>query len=383
MLFDSINKGPRNTRDHEDHVQRVMNLISRHNYRETPVVNVLNQSNPSDTYDHDYFESHKHNHHFAMVHPKILKDEKVPTSPTLRKLTMYDPSTQGLKHFDLSDDDVHAIRKSRVSNHVEGYTGVPATFTHIPEHIKNQVAPLTISSRAEKHHELYNNYKDFNKYNVMPKADREQQWATHSPTTWNGDDFKETHTYLKGFHNQYPESLSRLGTGDLSRIYSTTASNKINNALVSAYLQEPHVHPAALNDFVNEIKGGMARSPLKNHLTTYSGMAFDPTTQINKGIYHTPAFTSTSIDPKVTKKFIYPQEPKAEKHIAVFHLKPGYDKGAYIQPVSTHSDEYEYLLAPNQKFKHLGSVSNKKLPDYNNKSKTENVTYHHFEPVEE
>ncbi len=130
-------------------------------------------------------------------------------------------------------------------------------------------------------------------------------------------------------------------------------------------------------------------TPLDHEAHVYSGVGFDPTKHFEegKGVIHMPAFTSTSLNyetplsfgktyndtTKEKEKSIKPFLPTAfdkhysgppvvqsthksyiysrDKHIIHFKLPVGYKRGLYVQPHSNYSNEHEYLLDKDQKWK--------------------------------
>jgi hypothetical protein len=128
------------------------------------------------------------------------------------------------------------------------------------------------------------------------------------------------------------------------------ASGTLNRALYRAHgsgqsapTQVPssegydHHEPAKLDQALNK--------PLTHHLNVMSGVRFNPgeaSSQHPDGHLHLPAYTSTSIHPKVAHDF---SEYRAEgMHHLNIHLKPG-DKGAYVaHHADTSPEEREFIL---------------------------------------
>ena len=179
----------------------------------------------------------------------------------------------------------------------------------------------------------------------------------------------------------YPEMA--LHTREVLHAKSDTFHDKKVNPILHAYTEESDVnhhlvkkhltgvgspyaedHEENADEISHAIKAHAA--PLNGTLHTYSGMKnFDPHTHFAKhnGVIHTPAFTSTSINPHQAGHFDK-EDGKGESHILHFELPHGYKKGAYIAQHSCHGHEGEYLLDKGQSWKlknhqtvktHLGS----------------------------
>lgn len=119
---------------------------------------------------------------------------------------------------------------------------------------------------------------------------------------------------------------------------------------------------------------------LKEDLHVYSGIGFDPSEHFKEGngVFHSPAFLSTSVGVETPKSFgqafaskdahhdqwddeytakdnanVVKQGSRSEqdKHIIHFHLPKGYSGGMHIAPESKFPGEREFLLNRNQKWK--------------------------------
>ncbi len=79
-------------------------------------------------------------------------------------------------------------------------------------------------------------------------------------------------------------------------------------------------------------------------LTLYSGVRFHPEEKIDATRQlHLPAYTSSSLSPKVAHAFSLRGDEGNNHHILRIHW-PRESNGAYIAPHSTHMSEYEHLL---------------------------------------
>jgi hypothetical protein len=98
-------------------------------------------------------------------------------------------------------------------------------------------------------------------------------------------------------------------------------------------------------------------TPLGEEHHTYSGTGtFNPMDITERGIFSTPAFISTSLSMKVAVKTTnYRRDDAAEDHVLHFILPEGFDGGFYVAPYSHDPEELEYLIFPQEAFRHVGS----------------------------
>lgn len=351
--------------------QHIGNIGTIGNYRSTPIHGTDNPEAQAGQDDAEFAK--RVNTHFADVSPDVLNSDNT-SKISNRKLHIYDPSTRGMKHFDLSDEDVDAIRNSTIKH------GNITTFSHIPDHIKSAIKPLPLDAIAQKHHELYNKFKDFNQLTEAPTE------KSHHPYNWIDH---RAEPYFRGESSDAPEKLNNKSAGDYARMYtSTLVSRDLNTSLINNHINNfknkiKNIFSSKPKDtapeFVNKLKQGMNATPLDKPLTVYSGTSFDPSKTTKNSIMHAPAFTSSSIDPSIAHHFGDGNGPDGSTHIMQFNLPKGYNKGAYIQESSKHSNEFEYLMHPDQKFRYMGS----RKGTFKVGSEKRDVTYHQLEPVEE
>lgn len=187
-----------------------------------------------------------------------------------------------------------------------------AHFDANPEHAAHRLKVQDDVEKQDEHLSGLHNPFD-------PTVDDEKYEAVRKHTAWS----RNTNEYLLSKHRAD-------GDHEIDYNAKTSAQHEEQSAHISSYIKE-----------LGE------RQPLEHETHVYSGIRnFVP-----EGVFHMPAFTSTSIDPKVANKFGNHTFGK-EKHIIHFTLPKGYTKGAYLgQAVSEHEDEHEYLLDKDQKFK--------------------------------
>jgi hypothetical protein len=133
----------------------------------------------------------------------------------------------------------------------------------------------------------------------------------------------------------------------------TRHSSSINEMLVKKDTLNEHVqkHVDKINSYLNGAK------PLEETHHVYSGLGFNPTkiTEHSDGVFKTPAFLSTSLNPAAaTAKSNFRRkywDNAAHENILHVELPKGYTGGRYIGAHSGFPAEQEFLLKPNQKFK--------------------------------
>ena len=100
-------------------------------------------------------------------------------------------------------------------------------------------------------------------------------------------------------------------------------------------------------------------TPLAEEHHTYSGTGtFNPMDVTVNGMFHTPAFLSTSLSLRVAVKTTNHRRDQAEAqedHVLHFVLPAGFMDGFYVAPYSSDPEELEYLIFPNVPFRHLNT----------------------------
>lgn len=164
------------------------------------------------------------------------------------------------------------------------------------------------------------------------------------------------HVNLRG-HHKITDDFSRQVAARMTR-----DSREVNKALI--YQSPMSFHGSDMHEnskLVREIISKHAK-PLAHDTHVYSGTGdFDPSTKIGSSkVLHTPAFTSTSLNPAVALSF-GPQNPNKDvHHILHFHLPKGYQKGLYVASHSHMKEEREMLLDHGQTW-HVKGVKDSTL----------------------
>lgn len=156
-----------------------------------------------------------------------------------------------------------------------------------------------------------------------------------------------THNRLSGTSKYSPEDENEI-----------TSYKKSSFALNAHLLALHHFGLKSNNDLHFKAKDtrhslsrldNITNRPIGHKVTVYSGLGFNPKDHINEdGHLHLPAYTSTSIDDKIARKFTNPDSES--RHMLKLDLSE-HDKGAYIghinsrdQKVGGISSEKELLL---------------------------------------
>lgn len=197
---------------------------------------------------------------------------------------------------------------------------------------------------------------------ATPEAERLAERATHHYKLSGADEHYAEHgSYVAHKHVQVYDQDTK---GHLDRhaavpfhsysedSYDTNKHliDKHQTGIGSAYADK---HEGRAHTIGAALKAHAA--PLEQTHHVYSGMrGFDPSEHFkkNNGVIHTPAFTSTSINPHTAMGFDKDMATNGkDRHILHFELPKGYNKGAYIGHHSEHPHEQEYLLDKGQSWK--------------------------------
>ncbi len=141
------------------------------------------------------------------------------------------------------------------------------------------------------------------------------------------------------------------------------------NALHTYTQGSHHINMQAIDGAIHDTHRSLDKTiddhskPLHEDIHVYSGSGFDPTEHFKhgNGVIHLNAYTSTTLSPSMSMGFglrAPGSKPTTarnhysfERHIFHFHLPKGSQHGAYIDHLSTHGGEKEYLLHRGQKWK--------------------------------
>lgn len=229
-------------------------------------------------------------------------------------------------------------------------------------------------SHAQQGHGLPDKHVEgYIKQNGTQQKSADWSNARHEKTHQWMEDNAHEHVHLAAraeAHRQTYHPEMGLHTREVLHAKTDTFHDKEVNHTLHAYTEESDVnhhlvkkhatgvgspyeedHEENAHEISHAIKAHAA--PLAGTLHTYSGMKnFNPHEHFAKhdNVIHTPAFTSTSINPHLAGHFDGP-DAKGESHILHFELPHGYNKGAYIAQHSCHAHEGEFLLDKGQNWK--------------------------------
>jgi hypothetical protein len=224
------------------------------------------------------------------------------------------------------------------------------------------------------------------------------------------------HSHLKKLYNEklYNDNEKEAINDYSSELHQSDAN--VNKALLEhhmdrfsghtpeSYMKSKNLHTE--HRIYKHLNSAIDKSPpLNRNLVTYSGtgewnVSKENSIDEHNNIIHTPAFTSTSLDPEVATGFIKESFPPEKDHndnkhyhsnMLVFHLPKGYKKGIYIDHMNMHHGElgfpddreYEYTLKPNQKWKITHHITHTTEYDMDNATHYHHTHMFHVEPHEE
>lgn len=187
-----------------------------------------------------------------------------------------------------------------------------------------------------------------------------------------GDRRFDEHVMLSGQHNFFDPHVHN---------YTDNSSH------LTYHLLDPEASHAddidELNHRANRISGAIKKhtSPLERDHHVYSGISYPMHVQ-EGDVIHSPAFTSTSIDINIARRFSSAFGPKQPRHILHFHLPKGYTKGVYLGGhCSHHQEEHEFLLDKDQKWKVHSIKEYHQGMHHNSGSGDENIRYNKYKVV--
>jgi hypothetical protein len=146
-----------------------------------------------------------------------------------------------------------------------------------------------------------------------------------------------------------------LGSEIIKAIKEYTAGSDVNGELIEAG-GDLNLLPPLLKKQYQLIMSLKGKYRLQEEHHTYSGTGtFDPMEVTVDGIFQTPAFLSTSLSVKVAVKTTNYRRESDDDHVLHFVLPEGFVGGFYVAPYSQDPEELEFLLYPQERFRHLHS----------------------------
>jgi hypothetical protein len=258
----------------------------------------------------------------------------------------------------------------------EAFTHDPSAFQDVGEHPEKNFVELgakkyadlnDISKKLHAHSDWYgrNIAKPAEAYHATPEFNEE-----HEHLLSRASAHYEQHGTQPLNHKirDFDKSEDTFGHPAIAKY--TGYSKDLNKTLVKLSSGEDYVpdttadllHQSVAHHRAETVSQALKEhaAPLTQTLHVYSGLkGYHPGRQflIGNGIIHTPAFTSTSISPHISKMFSLAHKTakgEPESHILHFELPAGYNRGAYIAGTSHHPSEHEFLLDRNQLWKLKG-----------------------------
>ena len=189
--------------------------------------------------------------------------------------------------------------------------------------------PVKIRKKVKKYSDVVRAHaKHLTKYNQIKTSSKDHAWSLLSYT----EDSSSINRVLLEAHGA---KFKIAGHGRLTESQKEHVSSQV----------------AKLDKMMETAK------PLKRRGHFYSGTTnWNPVRDMQPGAtVHTPAYMSTSANVEQASNFI---STKRSNHIIHFDLPEGYKRGSYIGHRGwQHTDEQEFLLHRNQKWKYVSSAS--------------------------
>ncbi len=140
------------------------------------------------------------------------------------------------------------------------------------------------------------------------------------------------------------------------RIY-TDGSDYINQKLWDKHKKRELINSDSNNHNIHEMDRALSVHKTPHDLTVYSGTQNDPRKMKNKqGIFHHPAYLSTSLDPEIAHDFShYSNNLSKNTDLHVFKINvPKGHPGAYVDHIGIYKDQHEFIIprATNLKYLH-------------------------------
>ena len=225
----------------------------------------------------------------------------------------------------------------------------PSVIIDHGEHAKKDLSEGLISG-------IKNLFKP--KKNIKNSSWFDKDENEHLTTPSKDKNIDDTHYFL----NNRKKPLSYDEKDAVSRY--TLSSWKINQHFLDQHKNKElykkiavptkYTHGVVEPSFDSEHMDSALNHPIGHELHTYSGVGFDVNKTANSdGILHLPAYTSTSIDKNVAKKFAHKghrENHLSKRNIIHFHLQEN-NKGKYLGTDSNIHSEKEFTLPRNTTIK--------------------------------
>lgn len=162
---------------------------------------------------------------------------------------------------------------------------------------------------------------------------------------------------------------------DRLKYYTDGNAYDLNNYLWSKYKTKKGHHSLMRPVEVDNLNKTLNIHKTPENLTVYSGTGHDPRINKNsKGIFHHPAFMSTSLHPHIARLFSstagYKHQDNYHYHVLRIHIPKGHP-GAYVNHISDFTGQKEFILPSGMNFKYHGTKEKSSLYKFNHDDEKE------------
>ena len=160
---------------------------------------------------------------------------------------------------------------------------------------------------------------------------------------------KDKHLIKKTSFVDHNEAVRRY-TGDVSDVLNKMLwETKLYGNSALGYYHKSY------RDHVTDVNNNIKNISYDEPLNVYTGVRHgDTPNNLKEGnIVHIPAFISSSTNPNIAHEFSTNSRKSKVSHILKIHIPANSDSGAYINEVSRHKDEHEFLI-PHNKLLRIG-----------------------------
>ena len=217
------------------------------------------------------------------------------------------------------------------------------------EFIKSHNSTAQDNKNGSKDHKipaviLVPNYDDIKKREIEKEKKKELKESNRESID-KPYDTTELEQHLKNRYNDFtPQERENIQN------YSDHSFHLNGHLLASHHLGvQPKQNPTFERTYdLGVMDNLLSRKPIGRRTTLFSGIGFDPRTQMSKtGHIHLPSYTSTSISPKASYSFAKEgKDYDEDKHMLRISASP-HDTGAYIGTPSGYIHEREFVLPRN------------------------------------
>lgn len=283
--------------------------------------------------------------------------------------------------------------------YVHGRHAAEPTDNSFPNYVHGRHASKKINEKVQDDYDYIIDFGSDDVVEPPEKLSSSNRSPKRPPKQESSDTTEKEPTVLRDWFDYYNRNVNgREGIDSLSKelkdhyhphfddhpdkdhvIDYTRSSSSFNKALLRSH--KSGVSDIEPNDFLdertadryNKRKDGIDKAitsiPAPKDFDTFSGLGFDPRHHIDENnVMHSPAYISSSIDPRIAHSFAAELDSKTgkspesynvdiEKHMLKIPIKKYQTKGAYVDSISHfgtkdgYTGEREFLHARGQRFK--------------------------------